>query len=114
MQPVAAAALTMDLRDYDFYLFANDHDGQDSVVYRGATAGYRMSTMTGTAAIDAPTGSQVEVDNDPMPSLMLPEAIRRLDMIGHPFLVFAGAANGRAEILYRRYDGHLGLVTPVW
>jgi hypothetical protein len=112
-QDPASAALTMDLRDYDFYLFANDHDGRDSVVYRAAMPGYRMSTVNGTTEIDRPTGSPVEFDSDPLPLLSLPEAIRRLDAGGRAFFVFAGAVHRRAEILYRRYDGHLGLVTPV-
>jgi hypothetical protein len=31
-----------------------------------------------------------------------------------PFLIFADAATARGEVLYRRYDGHLGLLTAVW
>jgi hypothetical protein len=69
--------------------------------------------VNGTAAIGRPAGSPVEFDGDPLPSPSLPEAIRRLDAGGRAFLLFAGVVHKRAEILYRRYDGHLGLVTPI-
>ena len=114
VQNPAAAALTMDLRDYDFYLFTDDHDGQDRIVYRAGPTGYRMATVSATTATDRVADSPVVADSDPMPSLTLPEAIRRLDTSGRAFLIFAGAATTRGEILYRRYDGHLGLVTPIW
>jgi len=43
VQDPDAAALTMDLRGYDFHLFSDDHGGQDAVVYRGAQTGYRVA-----------------------------------------------------------------------
>ena len=32
--------------------------------------------------------------------------------LGFPFLFFIDAAPGRASVLYHRYDGHYGLITP--
>ncbi|WP_369077295.1 sigma 54 modulation/S30EA ribosomal C-terminal domain-containing protein [Paractinoplanes hotanensis] len=46
IQNAATAALTMDLRDYDFHLLINDHDRQDSVVHRGRQTGYHLSTVS--------------------------------------------------------------------
>jgi hypothetical protein len=71
-----------------------------------------LATKGGTAA-DRAASSPVEADNDPL-SLALPEAVRRLDSGGPTFLIFADAATARGEVLYRRYDGHLGLLTAVW
>ncbi|MFB9357427.1 sigma 54 modulation/S30EA ribosomal C-terminal domain-containing protein [Actinoplanes nipponensis] len=109
-----AAALTMDLRDYDFYLFTDDHDGHDRVAHRAGPTGYHLATLKATTLIDHAPNSPVEADGDPVPSVTLPEAIRHLDTSGRAFLIFAGAATTRAEILYRRYDGQLGHVTPIW
>ena len=33
-------------------------------------------------------------------------------MSDEPFLLFRNADTGRGNVLYRRYDGHYGLVTP--
>ena len=35
-----------------------------------------------------------------------------LGLLGLPFLFFIDAAQGRASVLYHRYDGHYGLITP--
>ena len=45
------AAFTMDMRDYRFYLFA-DEEGRPCVVYRGGLSGYRL------IGAGAPTGSE--------------------------------------------------------
>ncbi|GAA0815673.1 sigma 54 modulation/S30EA ribosomal C-terminal domain-containing protein [Spirilliplanes yamanashiensis] len=105
-----AAAFTMDLRDYDFHLFVDAATGCDGVLYRAAP-GYRL-TLRGPAAPPVRTAAPIGVDAEPPPALTLAEAVRRLDLTGHPFVVFAGLAGGRTEVLYRRYDGHLGIVTP--
>jgi hypothetical protein len=41
------------------------------------------------------------------------EARKQLDATGLPFLFFAEPTSGRGRVLYRRYDGHYGLVRPV-
>ncbi|GAB2794459.1 sigma 54 modulation/S30EA ribosomal C-terminal domain-containing protein [Amycolatopsis magusensis] len=35
----------------------------------------------------------------------------RLNLIGQPFQ-FLHAERGRGSVLYHRYDGHYGLITP--
>jgi hypothetical protein len=113
VQNAAAAALTMDLRDYDFYLYRDDGDGLDRVIYRAPPTGYRIAVLPGAYGSDLDPDLPVRLDSSPMPSLSVPEAVRLLDSTKRAFLVFASAA-ARASILYRRYDGHLGLVTPRW
>jgi hypothetical protein len=39
---------------------------------------------------------------------------RKLDANIVPFLAFVARSSGRTTVLYRRYDGHLGIVPPVW
>jgi len=41
------------------------------------------------------------------------EAALQMDLLGHDFYLFTNAANGRASVLYRRRDGHLGLIEAV-
>ena len=40
----------------------------------------------------------------------LPEAVERLDASLARRYLFTG----RGRVLYRRYDGHLGLIAPAW
>ncbi len=42
---------------------------------------------------------------------MVPEeAAMQLDLLGHDFYLFTNAETGCAAVLYRRHDGHLGLI----
>jgi hypothetical protein len=79
----------MEQLDHDVHLFIDEVTGREAVVYRGTPAGY---------------------DVDP-PRLASRAAVDRLNRGGQPFLFFAEAATGRGRLLYRRYDGHYGLVT---
>ena len=38
--------------------------------------------------------------------------IERLDASAEPHIFFANATTGRGNVLYRRYDGHYGLIVP--
>lgn len=41
------------------------------------------------------------------------EAAMQMDLLGHSFYLFHDAASGHASVLYRRRDGHLGLIEAV-
>lgn len=41
------------------------------------------------------------------------DAATAMDELGHQFYVFVNAENERVNILYRRRDGHLGLIEPI-
>lgn len=38
------------------------------------------------------------------------EAALQMDLLGHDFFVFTNVESGRAAVMYRRQDGHLGLI----
>ena len=38
------------------------------------------------------------------------EAALQMDLLGHDFFLFTNTENGHAALLYRRHDGHLGLI----
>jgi len=85
------AAFEMDLLDHDFFLFVERPSGQDALVCRD-DGGYRVSTEG--------------------PVLTEQEAIERIVLSGEPFLLHTDPESGRGRVLYLRYDGHYGLITP--
>ncbi|PXY22268.1 sigma 54 modulation/S30EA ribosomal C-terminal domain-containing protein [Prauserella muralis] len=106
------AALTMDLMDYDCYLFTDAGTGEDSVVYRVGPTGYRLARLSSPAP---PAGEQsvpLTVNVHPVPELTPAEAARRLDETDLPFTFFADTGSGRGSVLYRRYDGHYAQIAP--
>ena len=110
---VDEAAFDMDVLDYDFHLFTELGTGQDSVLYRAGPAGYRLAQPTPPRTEElAACRLPLTVSTQPAPRLTTEEAIHRLGLIDLPFLFYVDAATGRSSVLYHRYDGHYGLITP--
>ena len=38
------------------------------------------------------------------------EAALQMDLVGHEFYLFTSSETGRAAVVYRRHDGHIGLI----
>jgi len=107
------AAREMDLLDYDFHLFTEKGTGTAAVLYRAGATGYRLTLVAPTLADQlSPYALAVTISRQPLPCLTEEEAANRLGLLGLPFLFFIDAAQGRAGVLYHRYDGHYGLITP--
>ncbi len=106
------AAYDLELLDYDFYLFGHLASGQDAVLYRSSALGYRLSTVHPAPASTEGGAPHLTCSTVPAPRLSAAEAVDRLDHIGQPFVFFAEAETGRGTVLYRRYDGHYGLISP--
>jgi len=64
-----------------------------------------------TAAVDG-WATPLRLAEETPPRLSLDDAVRVQDGSDAPFLFFLDDANGRGHVLYRRYDGHYGLITP--
>ncbi|OBF93522.1 integrase [Mycobacterium sp. 852014-52450_SCH5900713] len=107
------AAREMDLLDYDFHLFTEKGTGTASVLYRAGPTGYRLA-LAAPALADRVSrhALPVTISQQPLPCLTEEGAADRLAMLGLPFLFFIHAAYGCASVLYHRYDGHYGLITP--
>ena len=73
---------------------------------------YRLTRLVPSDSDLGPTAGQVEVATAHPSTLTLEEAVERLNSGGEPHVFFADATNGRGNVLYRRYDGHYGLITP--
>ena len=106
------AAFEMDAMDYDFHLFTDATTGLDSVVYRAGPTGYRLAYTGLRPGTTEPTAVGVTVSPHAAPRLRVAEAIDRLELTGQPFVFFVNADGGRGSVLYHRYDGHYGLITP--
>jgi hypothetical protein len=102
---VGEAIYDMQALDHDFYLFTDADSGRAAVVHR-VENGYAVSGLPtdarlpdGVAAVPAP------------PTLDEAGARQRLNVGGEPFVFYIDAGTGQGAVLYRRYDGHYGLIT---
>lgn len=90
---VEEATFDMELLDHDFYLFREAGSVGDSLLVRD--------------------GDQFRHERiDDAPGLSDEEAIERMDATDDPFVFYRDARSGRGRVLYRRYDGHFGLLEP--
>jgi hypothetical protein len=115
----------MQMLDYQFHLFTEAGTGQDSVLYRAEGGELRLAqlqpasgriTAGSAGSAEAAGAAGFAVSPQPAPALTVGEATQRLDLSGLPFVFFEeigqGVAGGRGAVLYRRYDGHYGLISP--
>jgi Sigma 54 modulation/S30EA ribosomal protein C terminus len=110
MTPDEAIA-DMELLDYDFHLFTERSTNQDSVVYRSHD-GYKIAQVKPQPDRLGPVSIALRLSEVPAPKLDLPEAETRLEAFGDPFLFFENSQTGRGNLMYHRYDGDYGLITP--
>jgi ribosome-associated translation inhibitor RaiA len=111
---VHEAVQDLELLDYDFHLFEDAATGVDCVVYRAGPTGLRLAYARppGPEAVTG-HGAEVTVSPQPAPRLTTAQAVDRLNLSGMPFCFFRDATTGRRGcVLYHRYDGHYGLITP--
>ncbi|HET7012300.1 MAG TPA: sigma 54 modulation/S30EA ribosomal C-terminal domain-containing protein [Streptosporangiaceae bacterium] len=128
---VDEAIAELEAFDFDFHLFTERVTGSDSVVYT-TVRGYRVAQVeprpdlvvdagggaaaggagAGGAGAGGSAGEIVSVSEVPAPRLAVEEAQARLEGLEQPFIFFVEAESGRGNLLYFRYDGDLGLITP--
>jgi ribosome-associated translation inhibitor RaiA len=102
------AAFDMELRDHDFELFV-DADGRiDGVVHRAPDGFIGLRRVDGSASGDLP--GWMRADSGSAPALTVEAARERLAAGGEPFVLFVDAETGRGAVVYRRFDGHDGLL----
>jgi hypothetical protein len=103
------AAREMQALDHDFHLFTDTESGEESVVYRRPDGAIALEQTTPKPG-GKPTA--LRVDPAPAPVMLLEDAIERLNLSGERFVFFVEAQTRRGKLLYRRYDGHYGLIEP--
>jgi hypothetical protein len=106
------AVYDMEQLDYEFYLFSEVASGADAVMERSESGGYRLRRVSGSEVDPGPTAAPVEVSQQRPPALRLDDALERLNTGGESHIFFVNPATGRGGVVYRRYDGHYGLICP--
>jgi hypothetical protein len=106
------AAFDMELMDYHFHLFTESGSGIDSVLYR-TDSGYRLAQAIPRPELIARGALEYTVSAAAAPELDIAAATERLELTGRPFVFFRDSELHRGCVLYHRYDGHYGLITPV-
>jgi Sigma 54 modulation/S30EA ribosomal protein C terminus len=105
------AVADLEMLDYDFYLFRERSTGEDSVIYR-ANEGYRLAQARLRRSRLGPLSPSVTVSERPAPRLTPGDAMARLEALDQPFLFYVDSETRRGNLIYHRYDGHYGLITP--
>lgn len=109
---VDEAIFDMESLDHDFFLFTDLATGQDAVVWRG-TGGHRVRFADGAPDdLVLLTAGDIVVDPGSATVGTVDEVRARLDAGGEPWVFFRDDESGRGRVMYRRYDGHYGLITP--
>lgn len=103
------AVVEMELLDHDFHLFVDGGTGRDALVRRMHDGTYELSRASGDHE-DAAEVLGVGVGPPPQ-AMLLEAAVDRLNATNEPFLFFMDVETLRGAVLYRRYDGHYGVVT---
>ncbi len=110
---VDEAAVDLAELDYGFHLFTEPGTRQDSVLTPGGADGYLLLQADPRPGAVIRGAIPLTVSEAPAPALTEAEAVSRLDLSGEPFLFFRQPGGARrGQVLYRRYDGHYGLITP--
>jgi ribosome hibernation promoting factor len=65
-----------------------------------------------TSSFEDETEGQIKIKNIEYKPMDIEEAVLQLDLVSYNFLVFTNARTEKTNVLYRRKDGHLGLIQP--
>jgi ribosome-associated translation inhibitor RaiA len=106
------ALIDLEARDYDFWVFTDLGSGYDSVVYRDSRTGRHRMASLGPVGPERELEGLLSASTAPVPTSGVDEAVQRLHLTGLPFVFFHDTGTGRGSVLYHRYDGHYGLITP--
>jgi hypothetical protein len=106
------AAFDLDALAHDFYLFTELRTGADALICYDDDHGLVLHLPEGVGAV-AIDGTVVPVRQGPSaPTLTLTDAEDRLDDGGERWVFFIDIDTGRGHVVYHRFDGHYGLITP--
>ncbi len=108
------ARAEMEALDYDFLLFVDSETGLDSVIYQTVDGCRVARTRPPKAGEPEPNArpDSTTVGMQAPPILTEAEAIIRLESLGEQFVFYGDKTTGRGSVLYHRYDGSYGLLTP--
>ena len=108
------AADEMDQLDHGFYLFLDADHHLDRVVYRNGDGSLHVVPLVAEEDLPGDTRPPIHSGSVVLNHLPLAEAEALLDETDDAFVFFADPDSDldRGNVLYRRFDGHYGLITP--
>lgn len=109
---VCQATALLDAMDFDAYLFADSDTGEDAVIYRAGPTGLRLARQRCTRPPLLPTTLPITIQSSRPPRLHPAQAAQRIDHDWLAYVFYTDQQTGRGNLLYRRYDGDLGLIAP--
>lgn len=118
MEPMSIEEAAFDVvqLDHGFYLFVDAATGGDAFIERSGDGGFDLrhaSGVDGNGDATVPAeGGTVRLLGAAAPVLDDVGAKEHLDASGEASLFFVGEGSGRGQVLYRRDDGHYGLIGP--
>ena len=81
--------------------------------HRTAAKNRNRSMLAEVASLrDDDTEKQIKIKNIEYKPMDIEEAVLQMDLIEDNFLVFTNARSDKINVLYRRRDGHYGLIQP--
>ncbi len=105
------AVWDLGLLDYEFLLFVEADSGDDAFLTRDDNdqllLRFRRPTNVSISCV-----ADVVVAETPAPLLKQTEAVELLEVGGDRFVFFVDRLTERGNVVYRRLDGHYGLITP--
>jgi ribosome-associated translation inhibitor RaiA len=107
---VSEAMFEMDVLDYRFYMFTDETDGKLSIVSEEGD-GIAIRKIDGSRPDEKKLRPDIAIDETPAPTMDVGKAVSRLNRSAMPFLFFHDSGQHRPSVLYRRYDGHYGLIS---
>jgi ribosome-associated translation inhibitor RaiA len=109
-ESIEEALFDLETLDHDFFLFVHDETNAEAVVYRVGD-GYGLMQRAPTP--EAIKQVEIPLDVGPGPvTTTVENALIVLDDGDLPFEFFVDDTSGRGMVVYRRYDGHYGLILP--
>lgn len=106
------AVFDLEMLGHDFHLFRELDTGQDAVLRHRSAGGYSLQRIDASAQAPVTVLAEVTLEPRGAPTLNLDDARDALEVTGERFMFFRDPETGRGNILYQRYDGHYGLITP--
>ena len=115
---VDEAVFDLNALGFDFLLFVESTSGADALIERvderhdAYVVRFAGGPETAPDWADPAPVVSVDLDQRPAPELTRDEALGVLDNGGLTRVFYRDPATGRAHVLHRRFDGHLGVITP--
>jgi hypothetical protein len=109
-QTVGEAAEDLELLDQDWVLFTEQASRADAVLEH-LDGGYRLTLASTATPASTDLGEPLEARAG-VPRMELDDALTLLNELDTPLVFFADRDTGRGRVVYRRYDGHYGSLTP--